>query len=115
MPEEKDVVELLATGEWDLDTPLVHICEGCGKTETLTPRQAFDAGWDYPPVMAQFTIVSPRTCSGCTIDKTLYWRILQFQQEHGADATYQVSEEEKPLLDRILAEPESIVPKDEDL
>ncbi len=28
---------------------LLHVCESCGKTEVMTPEEAFEAGWDYPP------------------------------------------------------------------
>ena len=30
---------------------LRHICEVCGKEEILTPEEAFEKGWDYPPMM----------------------------------------------------------------
>jgi hypothetical protein len=36
-----------------------HICEVCGVEEILTPSQAFDVGWDYPPRMGQFGVVGP--------------------------------------------------------
>ena len=36
---------------------LIHICEVCGKTEILTPEEAFNDGWDYPPRMGGFGIV----------------------------------------------------------
>ena len=36
---------------------LIHICEVCGKTEILTPEEAFNEGWDYPPRMGDFGIV----------------------------------------------------------
>ena len=29
-----------------MDKKLIHICEVCGKTETLTPEEAFNEGWD---------------------------------------------------------------------
>ena len=32
-----------------MDKKLIHICEVCGKTEILTPEEAFNEGWDYPP------------------------------------------------------------------
>ncbi len=28
---------------------LLYVCESCGKTEVMTPEEAFEAGWDYPP------------------------------------------------------------------
>ena len=45
-----------------MDKKLIHICEVCGKTEILTPKEAFNEGWDYPPRMGGFGIVGPRTC-----------------------------------------------------
>ena len=30
---------------------LIHVCEVCGKTKIMTPEQAFNEGWDYPPRM----------------------------------------------------------------
>ena len=47
--------------EKPLDGLLLHICEVCGRTEVLTPQEAFDKGWDYPPMMGSFGVVSPRT------------------------------------------------------
>ncbi len=29
---------------------LIHICGICGKTKVMTPEQAFNEGWDYPPI-----------------------------------------------------------------
>ena len=48
-----------------MDRKLIHICEVCGKTEMLTPAEAFSDGWDYPPRMGGFGIVGPRTCGDC--------------------------------------------------
>ena len=39
-----------------MDRKLIHICEVCGKTEMLTPAEAFNDGWDYPPRMGGFGI-----------------------------------------------------------
>lgn len=36
-----------------------HICEVCGRCEILTPEEAFQAGWDYPPRMGFFGVLSP--------------------------------------------------------
>lgn len=52
-----------------------HLCEVCGKDELLTSEEAFDQGWDYPPRMGVWRVVSPRTCSGCLIDQTLWWAL----------------------------------------
>lgn len=53
-----------------------HVCEVCGKEELLTSVESFKQGWDYPPRMGTWKIVSPRTCGNCTIDKTLWWALV---------------------------------------
>lgn len=57
------------------DVPYEHICEVCGTTESLTSAQAYLAGWDYPPQMGAWGIVSPRTCDRCGIDDTVWWTL----------------------------------------
>lgn len=82
-----------------------HICEVCGKTEDLTSSAGFDAGWDYPPAMGAFGVVSPRTCGGCTIENTLWWRMTTGQVTSEADLT----EADMKLIQRIQTEPASIL------
>lgn len=41
----------------DKEQRLIHVCEVCGKTKIMTPEQAFNEGWDYPPRMGAFGIV----------------------------------------------------------
>lgn len=55
--------------------PFEHICEVCGKTAMLTSQDAYWAGWDYPPEMGEFGIISPRTCEHCPMDATVWWAI----------------------------------------
>lgn len=88
------------------DYKLMHVCEVCGKTEILTPDEAFEAGWDYPPRMGSFGVISPRTCGDCTIDRTLYWALMA----GGIKNREALSETQKETLDRILNEPYSIIP-----
>lgn len=78
-----------------------HICEVCGKTEILTPDEAFNAGWDYPPKIGTFGVISPRTCGNCTIDKTLWYRLTTIKN-------YALSKKDEEILNRIKNEPESI-------
>ena len=52
-----------------------HWCEACGATEFLTPEEAFEAGWDFPPRMGAWGVVSPRTCGDCGINRTLWWAL----------------------------------------
>lgn len=83
---------------------LRHVCEVCGRDEILTPEEAFDAGWDYPPKMGTFGIVSQRTCPRCPINKTVWWKIAV---EHKSPST--LPDEDKAVIERILHEPESIL------
>lgn len=83
---------------------LRHICEVCGKDEVLTPEQAFDQGWDYPPRMGQFQIVSPRTCGSCSINGTLWWAISAEGKQPS-----ELDENQLRTLNRIMNEPESIM------
>ena len=52
-----------------------YICEVCEKEETLTEEQAYESGWDYPPFMGAWGVVSPRTCPNCTVNDTLWWAL----------------------------------------
>lgn len=55
-----------------------YVCEVCDKRQVLTETAAFDAGWDYPPFIGEWGVVSPRTCGGadCGIDRTAYWALM---------------------------------------
>lgn len=89
------------------ERPLIHICEVCGSEEIITPSEAFDAGWDYPPRMGHFGIVSPRTCGNCPIDRTVYWALM-FERKPASE----LSDSQLKTIERIQAEPESILPKE---
>jgi hypothetical protein len=63
------------------DAPLIvnrYECEVCGRVEHLTEKDAFDTGWDYPPFIGEWGVVSPRTCgaAACGIQNTAYWAVL---------------------------------------
>jgi hypothetical protein len=53
-----------------------HLCESCGKEELLTPQESFDQGWDYPPNMGAWGVISPRTCGNCIINTTVWWALV---------------------------------------
>lgn len=89
-----------------MDLKLIHICEVCGKTEVLTPDEAFLQGWDYPPRMGMFGIVSPRTCRNCVITETLWWALQSGKIKSMSD----LSDHQKEVLARIQSEPVSIIP-----
>ncbi len=84
---------------------LLHICEVCGKTEVLDSDEAYKRGWDYPPNMGTFGVISPRTCEFCPINKTLWWDLV-FEKK----AFRELSQNQKTTLERILGEPDSVRP-----
>ncbi|MGV0633875.1 hypothetical protein ABQE69_10705 [Mycolicibacillus trivialis] len=98
MPSSGEVLEP-ETSHWRLR----HICEVCGRDEILTPAEAYERGWDYPPRMGQFGIVGPRTCGSCPMSSTV-WAALTLEQRSRED----LSDEQLDVVARILAEPMSI-------
>ena len=87
---------------------LIHICEACGVEKVMTSEEAFAEGWDYPPGIGQFGVLSPRTCGNCTVDKTLWWRVVV----EGMDPD-DMTEADRALIERVNNEPESITPKED--
>ena len=83
---------------------LRHVCEVCGKEEVLTPEEAFEKGWDYPPKMGMFGVLSPRTCGDCAMVDTIWWKLM-YQNVKPED----LSDKDKLTLSRILSEPASIL------
>lgn len=81
---------------------LIHICEVCGRVETLDSEEAFERGWDYPPKMGEFGVLSPRTCPNCNITDTVWWKL----QNNLVD---KITEKDLETIDRIIKEPESIM------
>jgi uncharacterized protein CbrC (UPF0167 family) len=87
------------------DMLLRHICENCGKEEVLTSEEGFHKGWDYPPKMGAFGVISPRTCGDCGIETTLWWELTI-----NKTPMEKLSPKHHETLKRILDEPESITP-----
>ena len=91
----------------DLATaPLRHICEVCGKDEILTPEEAFTAGWDYPPRMGAFGVISPRTCGDCPMAGTVWWELMMAKK-----SASELTEDQLKTIERIQGEPASILPE----
>lgn len=86
---------------------LRHICEVCGRAEILTPQEAYDLGWDYPPRMGSFGIVSPRTCPNCNMMDTV-WAALVLKGK----APDELNDHQRQTIERIVSEPESILVED---
>lgn len=80
-----------------------HICEVCGRREVLTPEEAFQAGWDYPPHIGSFGIISPRTCPTCSMMETA-WAALVLEHKMPSELTVDQWE----TIQRINDEPNSI-------
>lgn len=91
-----------------MDKKLIHICEVCGKTEILTPEEAFNEGWDYPPRMGDLGIVGPRTCGDCPINLTVWWALVVEKKR-----VSELSQQQKETIKRIQGEPESIIPEED--
>ena len=89
-----------------VEQKLIHVCEVCGKTKIMTPEQAFNEGWDYPPRMGAFGVLSPRTCGDCTIEGTL-WMAVQSEKIKTLE---DMTPEQRVVLARIQNEPASIMP-----
>lgn len=85
---------------------LRHICESCGKEEILNTEEGFNQGWDYPPKMGMFKVISPRTCGECGVETTLWWELT-----YNKTPIEELSERHRQTLNRIRTEPESILPE----
>ena len=86
----------------------LHICEVCGRTELLTPDEAFRSGWDYPPRMGTFGVVSPRTCPDCTILDTV-WVAVAMRKTPVEELT----PKQTAAFFRIMGEPMNLIPEKE--
>ena len=83
----------------------MYTCEVCGKIEVLTPDDAYKSGWDYPPFMGAYGIVSPRTCPDCQMMDTA-WAALMLKKIPYEE----LSDRQKETIKRILDEPGSMEP-----
>jgi hypothetical protein len=75
-----------------------YLCENCGREETLTEAEAYQKGWDYPPFIGLWGVLSPRTCPDCGIETTAYWAII-------TQGTENLSEKHQATIRRVMAEP----------
>ncbi|WP_457135593.1 hypothetical protein [Mycobacteroides abscessus] len=85
------------------ETALQHICEVCGVREILTPSQAYEAGWDYPPCMGKFAVISPRVCPTCPSTSTVWWAVTV-----DGLTLDMLNQAQRKTLERILGEPGTI-------
>ena len=74
-----------------------YICEVCGKTQIYNSHdQAYKDGWDYPPFIGMYGVLSPRTCPDCTVDQTVWWKLQQSDDLNAHDIE---------VIERIKQEP----------
>lgn len=99
---DRQVVQSSLTAQKNLDseTKNRYECEVCHRVDECTEEEAHRSGWDYPPFIGAWGIISPRTCPGCTIEKTAYWFIMMRSPE---DET-PIPENHIATIKRILAE-----------
>lgn len=94
--------------------PFWHYCEGCGKKEFMTAEAAHIKGWDYPPRMGKFGVLSPRTCGDCGIEKTVWWSIMTKGKDgEKADSDEMSDQHKEKVIMRILQEPYSLLEEEE--
>lgn len=79
-----------------------HWCEACGVTAMLTSEKAYQAGWDFPPRIGEWGVISPRTCGKCPINSTLWWAIQSGELNQGDPLAW--PEARRRTLARILDE-----------
>lgn len=60
---------------------ILHWCEVCDTEAELTSDEGYEQGWDFPPKMGAWAVVSPRTCPNCTIDKTAWFAAMNQKLE----------------------------------
>lgn len=88
------------------DNPFLHhICEVCGKDEWLTASDAYDQGWDYPPRMGIYGVLSPRTCGKCSMSDTVWCEVVV-----KGKSLDDLDKHQKEVVLRIINEPRSIMP-----
>ena len=83
----------------------IYTCEVCGKTTVMTPEEAYREGWDYPPFIGQYGVVSPRTCPDCPMQKTA-WAALELDKKSYGELT----DKQKETIKRIQGEPWNMEP-----
>lgn len=76
-----------------------HWCEVCGTTAALTSAEAYRAGWDFPPRMGEWGVISPRTCGSCPMSATVWWAVAV----DGYDSE-QLSPSQRATIARLLDE-----------
>lgn len=84
----------------------IHICEVCGRTDILSPDEAWNKSWDYPPKISPFGVLAPRTCGSCGIENTLWAKIMLL-----GGSLQDLTDKEQQTLSRIMGEPLTLIPE----
>lgn len=71
----------------------------------MTPEEAYESGWDYPPFMGAYGVVSPRTCPDCPMLDTA-WAALVLKKIPYENLT----EKQKEAMQRIKGELGNMIP-----
>ena len=87
-----------------------HYCEVCGKKQLLTSEEAYNAGWDYPPTIGMFGVLSPRTCGKCGMVDTVYWKLVT-----GGINQDKLTDEQIETIERIKGEPFNLLSSYEEI
>lgn len=85
-----------------------HICEVCGTEVLLTPDEGYEAGWDYPPKMGVFGVISPRICPNCLIAQTVWWAVVM-----DGFSVDMLTPRQVETIARIHGEPDNVVIPDD--
>lgn len=86
-----------------------HYCEVCSKKELLTAKEAYNLGWDYPPSIGLFGVLSPRTCGSCSMADTIYMKLLT-----GEIKMSNLTEKQIETITRIQGEPFTLLPLEDE-
>lgn len=86
-----------------------HYCEVCSKKELLTAKEAYNKGWDYPPSIGVFGVLSPRTCGSCSMADTIYMKLLT-----GEIQMSNLTEKQTETITRIKGEPLTLIPLEDE-
>lgn len=83
-----------------IEIPFSHLCEVCDREDVITSSEAYASGWDYPPNMGMWGVVSMRTCPNCPMTETA-WHALMVEKK----TFEQLSERQQKTVRRIILEP----------
>ena len=73
------------------------------KTAGLTLEEAYESGWDYPPFMSTYGVISVRTCPDCHVMETA-WAALMLRKVPCEELT----DSQKEVVRRINGKPENM-------